>query len=133
MMSAEWTITRGIPDELPSVVAIYDVMPAAGGGIRTTFRIASAARRSSRAKIAQQLRSTANVAYVTENEDLFSSMRILVYSDGTTQTDFGESNTDPALQSGLAMAELIRLGIQKLPAEASIDTSITKHPMSHDH
>lgn len=132
-MSAEWTITRGIPEELPSVVAIYDVIASAPDSVKTSFRVASAKDRRSRSKILDQLRSTLKVGPAVEGDNLFGGMRVIVYSDGSAQTDLGATDTDPALQRGLTVRDLTRLGMDRLPVQADIDASISKHPMSHDH
>lgn len=119
---SDWSLTRGVPRELPTVVALYEVQVLPPDKVRVSFKVGQEkdlGSGRSRAVVKSALKDLESSA--PDASEGWSQMWVTVYSDGDYQTVFSPSESRSPKAS---MARLIKEGLRGVAVKALFDPSI---------
>ncbi|MGQ0679029.1 MAG: hypothetical protein ACT4OM_05130 [Actinomycetota bacterium] len=119
---ADWTLVRGVPEDLPSVEAVYEVVSVGTGKVNTTLRVARGDGAEKRKNFIVRHLSELQRSLLKEPETReWGSMHFIVYADGDGQTTFSPATPG---QSQIREIELVTNALSKLPSSVVIDPQI---------
>lgn len=119
---ASWTLVRGVPEDLPAVEAVYEVVSVGAGEVNATLKMARQdGADTKRGFIVKQLSELQGWLLSERETQEWGSMHFVIYADGDGQTTFSPGTEG---QPQIGEIELVTKALKKLPAEAVIDPKI---------